>query len=734
MAQNTYTVTAPNGKSLSITGDKPPTEQELDEIFTAANVQADSKTPPKDAARLFRPRTEDELKQSTEAYRTDLIDPKDRNIFNQDISTSFKQGAEGVYQAGKNLVGGVANMVIDPVKRGYEASNPFVTLGELLNAPKKLRDSGTQGAKDLIEKSKNAKSMSERLAYGALSPIPWLGPAVASIGEQFGSGNPEQMGEATLNTLALLEGSPSFRALTTAGKAEAIAAVKSGVSRIPVPAIVKKTVLNVVENPGVALTGAYGGYKEGGTLGAVVGAFGAPSGYNSALKLFGRKTAAEIAEERAYNEAQVEKRNRRLDANAATRREQQLTDRAEKLASDATLLADERAYTSETISAKQQADLFRLQKAHTDRLERDVLQAGTKADQNKLRRSQQVGDMLESREHAAKLAAEKAVEKSLESERQDALRMSREGTTEAHRQEGFARADAIRARQETLALEKETRTRNNALSDAANRNARRIEIATAHTAAQLSNTHLSNVESMLKAQTPDALNSARQVADYHLELADSLDPDVRAALKGKIDQVFETQSATMAERLAAQNEQLQGLESKGIRATRSSSAQDASGNRQRVTEAFSEPAPAEEPVPQQGAPASRPASAPKGSAPKTKPSGKVTPDNVLEQLNEQAQRETASGAAATTEEQIKARVKSILAGDVLVENMAEKDPRIRFAWDQYHAKRQGMKSAARNVAEPVTNREAQVSVSGGKNLNAKGEVENLPFGQRRKDQ
>lgn len=43
MAKNTYTVTAPNGKSLSITGDKPPTEQELDEIFTAANVQAISK-------------------------------------------------------------------------------------------------------------------------------------------------------------------------------------------------------------------------------------------------------------------------------------------------------------------------------------------------------------------------------------------------------------------------------------------------------------------------------------------------------------------------------------------------------------------------------------------------------------------------------------------------------------------------------------------------------------------
>jgi hypothetical protein len=153
-----------------------------------------------------------------------------------------------------------------------------------------------------------------------------------------------------------------------------------------------------------------------------------------------------------------------------------------------------------------------------------------------------------------------------------------------------------------------------------------------------------------------------------------------------------------------------------------------------VTEAFSEPAPVEEPVPQQDAPASRPAAEPKGSAPKPKASDKVTPNNVLEKLKEQAQSEAASVTTATTEAQIQARVKAILAGDVLVDNMAEKDPRIRFAWDRYHATRQGMKSAARNVAEPITNREAQVSMTGGKGLNTKGEVENLPFGKRRRDQ
>lgn len=307
-------------------------------------------------------------------------------------------------------------------------------------------------------------------------------------------------------------------------------------------------------------------------------------------------------------------------------------DVAKKLTSDATLLAEARAERAKIISAKQQSDLFKLNQAHQNRLERDVRQAGTKSEQDALKRSQEVGDVLESREYAALLAKDKAAAKVLESKLQDEILTSRDGKTAQIRQEAFDRADAIRAQQAKLALEKETRTRDNALSDAAARNARQAEITAAHMAAQLEKTHLSNVESILKAQTPDALNTAKQMADYHLELADTIDPDLRAALQGKIDQVFETQFATMAERSAAQNAQLQGLESKDISATRSSSTVDDNNTRQRVTEVFGKPKPAKEPMPQQDAPASRPAAEPKGSAPKTKPSGEVTPDNVLERL------------------------------------------------------------------------------------------------------
>ena len=640
MAQNTYTVTAPNGKSLSITGDKPPTEQELDDIFTAANVQADSKTPPNrlntadEAARLIRPRTPDELKQSTESYRTGLVDPKDRNIFNQDVSTSIAEGVGGLYSGASNLLAGGYHALADPLKKGYEEGGATGTLGALLKTPYELVASATDARRALLEKAKTAESLSEKIGYNITGRIPFLGPAIAVAAEQIGSGRPETMGEGVFNALTTLQSSPSFRAMSAAGKAKAIATVKSAASKIPAPAIAKTTLRSMVEDPGLALTGAVVGYQEGGKLGAVTGALGIPSVVNKGVRMY--------REGLASKERMQERRITAKREDVASKLTSDATLLAEERAETATLLAEAREETAKNLSAKQQGDLFKLDQAHTNRLERDVLQAGTKFEQDALKRSQKVGDALESREHAALLAKDKAASKALESELQDELRTSRDGKTEQNRQEAFDRADAIRAQQAKLASEKETRTRNNALSDAARRNDRKAEITAAHTAAQLSKTHLSNVESILKAQTPDALNTAKQMADYHLELAENIDPDFRAALQGKIDQVFETQSATMAERLAEQNALIQGLESKGVRATRSSSAQDASGNRQRVTEAFSEPAPAEEPMPQQDAPASRPAAEPKGSAPKTKPSDKVTPDNVLEKLRDQAEVEQPS--------------------------------------------------------------------------------------------
>jgi hypothetical protein len=531
----------------------------------------------------------------------------------------------------EKLATGGYHAIADPLVKGYGESGATGTLAELLKLPYGLVKGATDARLAVQEKGKTAESLPERLAYKVLGQVPFLGPAIASIGEDIGSGKPKAMGEGVLNALVLLEASPAFRAMTNAGKAEAIAAVKSGVSKIPAPAIVKTTLRSMIEDPGLALTGAIAGYQEGGKLGAVAGALGVPSMVSKGVRMYRERFAT-----------QERMQERRITA----KRE----DVAKKLESDAKLLAEERAQTEKTISAKQQGALLKLDQAHKNRLERDVLQAGTDAEQAAVRRSQKAGDLLESREFAAKLAAEKAAEKVLEAQLQDALRASREGKTELIREENFTRANEIRATQQNLTLERETRTRSNVLSDAAVRNARKAEITAAHTAAQLKQTHLSNVESMLKAQTPDALNAARQMADYHLELADNLDLDVRAALQGKIDQIFETQSATMAERLAEQNAQMQGLKPSGIRATRSSSTQDASGNRQSVTEAFMEPAPADELVPQQDLPASSPTAKPKGSTPTPKTSDKVTPDNVLEKLKEQAEATSRNTRTAGLEE------------------------------------------------------------------------------------
>ena len=374
------------------------------------------------------------------------------------------------------------------------------------------------------------------------------------------------------------------------------------------------------------------GLVSGGTAlaagGGIPGAIAAALTSSAANKGF--KAAKDYA---AVRREKIASDERMQGIGIAAKRE----DVANKLASDATLLAEARAETAKNTSAKTQSDLFKLEQAHKNRLELEVSQAGTSAEGAALKRSQQVGDRFESREYAAKLAKEKAAANALELERQDALRASREGKTEQNRKEGFARADEIRAQQERLASEKATTTRGNVLSDAAARNARKVEITADHAAAQLSKTHLSNVESMLKAQTPDALNATKQVADYHLELAEGMEPNFRAALQSKIDQVFETQSATMAERRAAQDAQMQGLESNDIRATRSSSTVDANNRRQRITEAFGKPAPVEELIPQQNTPTPGAMSAPTGAAPK--PSTKVTSDNVLEKLKEQADAE-----------------------------------------------------------------------------------------------
>lgn len=61
MPTQTYSITAPNGKSLDVTGDHVPTESELKDIFKAAGVSTESSGSPSDQAPSFVPSTAKEF-------------------------------------------------------------------------------------------------------------------------------------------------------------------------------------------------------------------------------------------------------------------------------------------------------------------------------------------------------------------------------------------------------------------------------------------------------------------------------------------------------------------------------------------------------------------------------------------------------------------------------------------------------------------------------------------------
>ena len=277
----------------------------------------------------------------TKAARAeDFIRPEDRNIFNQDISRSIAEGVGGLYSGGKKMAMGLYDVIADPIKKGYAEGSPAATAEAYLKVPGELLEGATASRLALQDKAKTAKSFPERAAYTVLGKVPFLGPAVAGIGEQLGTGNAETMGEGVFNALASLQASPSFRAMTLKGKAAAIEAIKNQSSRIPVPAPVKSTLGNMLENPGLTLGSAIIGYKEFGAPGAVLGAMGVPSSIGSLRGMF-RETPAEIAEKRAYSEGRVKdsrayaetqtkERNLRQDMNAATKRQETLTDAATK--------------------------------------------------------------------------------------------------------------------------------------------------------------------------------------------------------------------------------------------------------------------------------------------------------------------------------------------------------------------------------------------------------------------
>ena len=437
----------------------------------------------------------------TKAARAeDFIRPEDRNIFNQDISRSITEGVGGLYSGGKKMAMGLYDVIADPIKKGYAEGSPAATAEAYLKVPGELLEGATASRLALQDKAKTAKSFPERAAYTVLGKVPFLGPAVAGIGEQLGTGNAETMGEGVFNALAALQASPSFRAMTLEGKSAAIEAIKNRASRIPVPAPVKSTLGNMLENPGLTLSSAIIGYKEFGAPGAVLGAMGVPSSIGSLRGMF-RETPAEIAEKRAYREGRVKdsrayaetqtkERNLRQDMNAATKRQETLADRVEK------------STTTQEKEIRKQA------------------QADAK--------------LIEGREYKEAQSARQQLQKqedaALSQSLKEAERLSREAKSAVLRAEASAEAKTLRGEKEALTERHRAENRANTVSDTADRYARQDKLEADHVAAQDLRRHERGLEKLATAETKQAVRDAKDLNDYYIQLAKNLSANEKAAL------------------------------------------------------------------------------------------------------------------------------------------------------------------------------------------------------------
>jgi hypothetical protein len=663
MAQNTYTVTAPNGKSLSITGDTPPTERELDEIFTAANVQAVSKTP----AKAFAPEiTPEQRRRGYMSGPEDFMAPEDQNIFNQDVSKSVAQGVGGLFTGVGKLATGTYHAIADPLVKGYEESGATGTLGELLKLPYGLVKGATDARLAVQEKGKTAESLPERLAYKVLGQVPFLGPAIASIGEDIGSGKPKAMGEGVLNALVLLEASPAFRAMTNAGKAEAIAAIKRGASKLPVPELVKTGIGKAVQNPGMAIAGGIEGYKLGGTPGAVFGALGLPPALRYVRGFF-KDTADEIAEKRAYQEKQVEKRNTRSDTIRATRRQETLSDRVDKATSD----------RDKTIERDAQAHGVRTEaREHTEA----VLQRKLQRDAEDAALARQIKEL-------------------------DTL--SRDAKTKDIRDSALAERKVAVAKQNAVVDARRAEDRANAVSDTGERYARQDQRAADYRAAQNAAIHEKNIKDLAKANTAAELAAAKELAEYYIQLAKNLDEGVKYTLRKELEK-------SVAE---AQARLTQGLEPQPpVMTTRTSSMED--GTQKTVTQQFRQPTKASaEPVPNAGASSGTTTTGQSSARPETSTAPVRNEPDIYQQLRDQANEEDVPITRLTGAEgaMVANTIRGIRSGErrfLTTEEM--RYPEIQEAWKLANAQRAGVTHAARPPSATKLEREAIIQIEDGK--------------------
>lgn len=190
----TYTVTAPSGKTLRLTGDAPPTEAELDHIFSQVDPQS-SQQPAIDYANLLTP---DGTKQ-IEDYRARFAEPEQPSIagsFFREAARSVAPGAAGFAGgAGAGALAGLAGGPLSPITVPLAAlvggfgSSLIARKGQDMLMDEVAPDSfmGTQSATRDYQANPISTLLGGTLATGRPAPFRAMG-ALKTVATQEGRG------------------------------------------------------------------------------------------------------------------------------------------------------------------------------------------------------------------------------------------------------------------------------------------------------------------------------------------------------------------------------------------------------------------------------------------------------------------------------------------------------------------------------------------------------------------
>jgi hypothetical protein len=122
--QQTYEITAPNGKTLEVTGDRMPTEAELHQIFAAAGVETQA-TPAKSNGPMRRSRTGSLYQSPDDSGASDFASGA-LSVVNP---MTYVRAAKGAYD---DPLGAVASLATSPARvLGGLVTEPASTLGSL---------------------------------------------------------------------------------------------------------------------------------------------------------------------------------------------------------------------------------------------------------------------------------------------------------------------------------------------------------------------------------------------------------------------------------------------------------------------------------------------------------------------------------------------------------------------------------------------------------------------------